>query len=86
LLWYSATALAKIQRSMAETLGVAPEHITAKTPLTGTLGADSLDTVELVMQLEEEFDVQIPDTAAEQIQSVGDLIRYLERKHRDEQG
>lgn len=71
---------------MAETLGVAPEHITAKTPLTGMLGADSLDTVELVMQLEEEFDVQIPDTAAEQIQSVGDLIRYLERKHRDEPG
>ena len=86
LRWYSATALAKIQRHMADILGVAPERITAETRFTGELCADSIDTVELVMQLEEEFDLEIPDDAAERILSVGDLIRYLERKHREEHG
>jgi acyl carrier protein len=66
---------------MADTLGVAPEQISADTPW-GTLGADSLDTVELIMELEEDFDVTIPDEDAERLQSLADVIRYLQRRRR----
>jgi acyl carrier protein len=81
LLWYSSDLLDKLRSRMADTLGVAPEQISADTPW-GTLGADSLDTVELIMELEEDFDVTIPDEDAERLQSLADVIRYLQRRRR----
>jgi acyl carrier protein len=63
---------------VAEQLGVDKEKITAETSFVNDLGADSLDTVELVMELEEEFDINIPDDAAEKIQTVGQAIKFIE--------
>ena len=62
-------------------LGVSKENITAETSFISDLGADSLDTVELVMALEEEFDLEIPDNEAEKLQSVVDVIKYVEDCH-----
>ena len=64
---------------VAEQLGVNKEQITLATSFVNDLGADSLDTVELVMELEEEFDVNIPDDAAEKIQTVGQAVEYIEK-------
>ena len=64
---------------VAEQLGVDKEKITHETHFVNDLGADSLDTVELVMELEEEFDVNIPDDAAEKIQTVGQAIEFIEK-------
>jgi acyl carrier protein len=63
---------------VAEQLGVDKEKITATTSFVNDLGADSLDQVELVMELEEEFDINIPDDAAEKIQTVGQAVEYIE--------
>ena len=63
---------------VAEQLGVDKEKITPETSFVNDLGADSLDTVELVMELEEEFDINIPDDAAEKIQTVGQAVSYIE--------
>ena len=63
---------------MAEQLGVDKEKITSETSFVNDLGADSLDTVELVMELEEEFDITIPDDAAEKIQTVGQAVQFIE--------
>ncbi len=84
LLWSSAELLSSFQNRFAETLGVATDRITPDTTF-AELGADSLDTVELVMELEEEFDISIPDDAAERIQNVGDLIRYVSRQQTTQQ-
>ena len=62
-----------------EQLGVDQEKITLETSFVNDLGADSLDQVELVMELEEEFDVNIPDDAAENIQTVGHAIDFIEK-------
>jgi len=59
-------------------LGVKPEQVTPEAKFIEDLGADSLDTVELVMALEEEFGNEIPDEQAEKLQSVGDVIKYIE--------
>ena len=59
-------------------LGVDKDKITPETSFVNDLGADSLDTVELVMELEEEFDINIPDDAAEKIQTVGQAVKYIE--------
>ncbi len=64
---------------VAEQLGVDREKVTADTSFVNDLGADSLDTVELVMELEEEFDINIPDDAAEKIQTVGQAIEFIEK-------
>ena len=64
---------------VAEQLGVEKEKITQETSFVNDLGADSLDTVELVMELEEEFEVDIPDDAAEKIQTVGQAIDFIEQ-------
>jgi acyl carrier protein len=64
---------------VAEQLGVSKDQITRDTSFVNDLGADSLDTVELVMELEEEFDINIPDEAAEKIQTVGQAIDYIEK-------
>jgi acyl carrier protein len=64
---------------VAEQLGVAKDQITDQTHFVNDMGADSLDQVELVMELEEEFDISIPDDAAEKIQTVGEAIHYIEQ-------
>lgn len=64
---------------VAEQLGVDKEKITRETSFVNDLGADSLDTVELVMELEEEFDISIPDEAAEKIQKVGEAVDFIEK-------
>ena len=63
---------------VAEQLGVDKEKVTPETSFVNDLGADSLDTVELVMELEEEFDISIPDEAAEKIQKVGEAVAFIE--------
>ena len=63
---------------VAEQLGVDKEKVTPETSFVNDLGADSLDNVELVMELEEEFDINIPDDAAEKIQTVGQAVQYIE--------
>jgi acyl carrier protein len=64
---------------VAEQLGVEKDKITRNTSFVNDLGADSLDQVELVMELEEEFDIDIPDDAAEKIQTVGQAIDFIEQ-------
>lgn len=64
---------------VGDQLGVDKEKIKAETHFVNDLGADSLDTVELVMELEEEFDINIPDDAAESIQTVGQAIEFIEK-------
>lgn len=70
----------KITEIIVEQLGVKAEEVTAEASFVDDLGADSLDTVELVMALEEEFGIEIPDEDAEKIQTVGDAIKYIEEK------
>jgi acyl carrier protein len=67
---------------VAEQLGVNRDQLTRETSFINDLGADSLDTVELVMELEEEFDVNIPEEEAEKIQTVGQAIDYIEKTHK----
>lgn len=64
---------------VADQLGVSKDKISEETSFVNDLGADSLDTVELVMELEEEFDINIPDDAAEKIQTVGQAIDHIEK-------
>ena len=64
---------------VAEQLGVDKDKVKPETSFVNDLGADSLDTVELVMELEEEFDINIPDDAAEKIQTVGQAIEFIEK-------
>ena len=68
----------RVVEIVAEQLGVDREKVTRETSFVNDLGADSLDTVELVMELEEEFDITIPDDAAEKIQTVGQAIDYID--------
>lgn len=70
----------KIKSIIAEQLGVKPEEVTPQASFIEDLGADSLDTVELVMALEEEFGIEIPDEDAEKMATVGDAIKYIEEK------
>jgi acyl carrier protein len=69
----------KIKRIVVEHLGVDESKVTPEASFIDDLGADSLDTVELVMAFEEEFGVEIPDDQAETIVTVGDAIKYLEK-------
>jgi acyl carrier protein len=68
----------KIKKIIVEQLGVNEDQVTPEAKFIEDLGADSLDTVELVMALEEEFGSEIPDEEAEKLTSVGDVIRYIE--------
>ena len=70
----------RVKRIVIEHLGVEAEKVTENASFIDDLGADSLDTVELVMAFEEEFSVEIPDDAAETILTVGDAIRFLQSK------
>ena len=67
----------KVCEIVAEQLGADREKVGPETSFVNDLGADSLDTVELVMELEEEFDINIPDDAAEKIQTVGQAIDFI---------
>ena len=67
----------RVKKIVAEQLGVKLEEVTTDASFVEDLGADSLDTVELVMALEEEFDTEIPDEEAEKIQSVGQAVDYI---------
>ena len=68
----------RVQKIIAEQLSVSEDQVTSEASFVDDLGADSLDTVELVMELEEEFDITIPDDAAEKIQTVGHAIEYID--------
>ncbi len=68
----------RVKEIIVEQLGVNPDQVTPDAKFIEDLGADSLDTVELVMALEEEFGNEIPDEQAEKLQSVGDVIKYIE--------
>jgi len=68
----------KVREIIINKLGVEESQITPSASFINDLGADSLDTVELVMALEEEFGHEIPDEQAEKLQSVGDVIKYIE--------
>ena len=70
----------KVREIICEQLGVTPEQVTLEAKFIEDLGADSLDTVELVMAFEEEFSVEVPDEEAEKLQSVGDVVHYIEEK------
>ena len=72
--------LDKIREIVVEQLGVDAEQVVPEANIVEDLGADSLDTVELIMAFEEEFDVEIPDTDAEKIKTVQDVIDYIESK------
>ncbi|MFO1052008.1 MAG: acyl carrier protein [Planctomycetota bacterium] len=65
---------------VCEQLGTSRDKITAETSFINDLGADSLDTVELVMEFEDEFGINIPDEDAEKIQTVGDAVNYIKEK------
>ncbi len=68
----------KVKSIIVEKLGVEASEVTPEASFTNDLGADSLDTVELIMEFEKEFSVSIPDDQAENIQTVGRAIAYLE--------
>jgi acyl carrier protein len=70
----------KVVKIIVDKLGVKESEVTPEATFTGDLGADSLDTVELVMEFEKEFGVQVDDDAAEKFQTVGDVISYIESK------
>ena len=72
--------LEKVRSIVAEQLSVESGEIKSDSNFQNDLGADSLDTVELVMALEEAFDIEIPDEAAEGIATVGDAVKYIEEK------
>ena len=71
---------AKVIDIVAEQMGVDRGEITRETSFTNDLNADSLDTVELVMEFEDEFEISIPDEDAEKIQTVGDAVNYIKEK------
>lgn len=68
----------RISKIIVEQLGVNEDQVKPEAKFIEDLGADSLDTVELVMALEEEFETEIPDEEAEKLQSVGDVIKFVE--------
>ena len=70
----------KVKDIIAEQLGVKKEEVTDDAKFIDDLGADSLDTVELVMALEEEFGIEIPDEDAEKMVTVGEAIKYIDQK------
>lgn len=68
----------KVKSIIVEKLGVEESEVAIEASFTNDLGADSLDTVELIMEFEKEFDISIPDDQAEKIQTVGEAISYIE--------
>jgi len=75
-----ADVVGKVKEIIVSKLGVDEAQITNEASFTNDLGADSLDTVELVMEFEKAFNIQIPDEDAEKISTVGDAVKYLSAK------
>ncbi|WP_097025527.1 acyl carrier protein [Clostridium peptidivorans] len=73
----------KVKNIISEQLGIDAEEITMESSFVDDLGADSLDIVELIMALETEFDLEIPDEEAESINTVGDIVEYI-KAHTEE--
>jgi acyl carrier protein len=76
----------RVKKIISEQLNVKEDEITENSSFVDDLGADSLDTVELVMAFEEEFGIEIPDEDAEKIRTVGDAIKYIEEKVQGQEG
>lgn len=72
----------KVKERISDILGVESDDITMESSFVDDLGADSLDIVELIMALEEEFEIEIPDEEAEKIQAVSDVVEYI-KEHTD---
>jgi len=70
----------KVKKIIVDKLGVDESEVTPEASFTDDLGADSLDTVELIMEFEKEFDISIPDEKAETIQTVGQAVEFLEAR------
>ena len=68
----------RVKKIVVEQLGVKEDEVTPNASFVDDLGADSLDTVELVMALEEEFGIEVPDEQAEKLLTVGDVVKYIE--------
>ena len=79
-----STTFDRVKKVVVEQLEVSEDEVTPTASFVDDLGADSLDVVELVMGLEEEFDVEIPDQDAEKIATVGDAIAYIDDKTKTE--
>lgn len=73
---------AKVKSIIVDKLGVDEKEVTPEASFTNDLGADSLDTVELIMEFEKEFNIAIPDDQAEKITTVGDAIAYIENPNK----
>ncbi|MDQ7819535.1 MAG: acyl carrier protein [Armatimonadota bacterium] len=73
-----ATVFERVKNIVVEQLGVSADEVSPESSFVDDLGADSLDVVELVMALEEEFGVEIPDEEAEKIATVGEAVKYIE--------
>lgn len=76
----SANIEEKVRNIVCDQLAVEPEKVTMTASFIDDLGADSLDIVELVMTMEEEFDLEIPDEEAEKLRVVGDVVKYISTK------
>jgi len=75
-----ATTLERVRKVVVDRLKVSDDEVSAQASFIEDLGADSLDVVDLVMGLEEEFDIEIPDEDAEKIQTVGQAVEYIDQK------
>ena len=73
----------KLKEIVADQLDVDAEKVTMDSNITEDLGADSLDTVDLVMSIEEVFDIEIPDEAVEKIKTIGDIVNYIEESKQE---
>jgi acyl carrier protein len=80
----AATAYDRVRSIVAERLGVDEDKVTMEAEFIGDLNADSLDLVEVIMALEQEFGTEIKDEEAESIQTVGDAVRFIEERQADE--
>ena len=76
----------RVKNIVCQQMGTTPDKVTRETSFINDLGADSLDTVELVMEFEDEFEINIPDEDAEKIQTVGDAIDYINGKSKTANG
>ncbi len=72
----------RVKSIIVDKLGVDEKEVTSEASFTNDLGADSLDTVELIMEFEKEFNIAIPDDQAEKISTVGDAIKYIENNQK----
>ncbi len=70
----------RVKKIVCDQMGTTPDKLNLETSFINDLGADSLDTVELVMEFEDEFEISIPDEDAEQIQTVGAAVKYISEK------